>query len=119
MSYSAALPKPVVDSRSAALSKPRALRSAAFAPIRALVLAGIASIALAASPAAGKTLRFAFQGDLKSLDPYTLNETHPRHWAMSMKGSPSAARSWRIFAGLAERWEIVEPRAGASSCARA
>ena len=41
-----------------------------------LLAATIVSIvAFAMSPASGQTLRYANQGDLKSLDPYTLNET--------------------------------------------
>ena len=32
-------------------------------------------VAIAMSPASAQTLRYANQGDLKSLDPYTLNET--------------------------------------------
>ena len=41
-----------------------------------LLAAAIASIvAFAMSPASSQTLRYANQGDLKSLDPYTLKET--------------------------------------------
>ena len=38
----------------------------------AATLAG--TLALAVSPASSQTLRYANQGELKSLDPYTLNE---------------------------------------------
>ena len=41
-----------------------------------LLAAATASIlALAMAPASAQTLRYANQGDLKSLDPYTLNES--------------------------------------------
>src|SRR5437667_415689 len=49
---------------------------------RSLFAAATASIlALAMAPASAQTLRYANQGDLKSLDPYTLNEstTHAHH----------------------------------------
>jgi hypothetical protein len=43
---------------------------------RNLLAAATASIiALAMVPASAQTLRYANQGDLKSLDPYTLNES--------------------------------------------
>ena len=35
----------------------------------------VAVAAFAMSPASSQTLRYANQGDLKSLDPYTLKET--------------------------------------------
>jgi peptide/nickel transport system substrate-binding protein len=43
---------------------------------QSLLAATIVSIvAFAMSPASSQTLRYANQGDLKSLDPYTLKET--------------------------------------------
>jgi peptide/nickel transport system substrate-binding protein len=42
----------------------------------AATLAG--ALALAVSPASSQTLRYANQGELKSLDPYTLNESRSR-----------------------------------------
>ena len=55
--------------------------------IKTLAVAGALAFALAATPAAAKTFRYAFQGDLNALDPYTLNETlHARApWAMSWR----------------------------------
>ena len=44
--------------------------------IRTVLLAAAAATLVAtALPAAANSLRYANQGDLKSLDPYTLNET--------------------------------------------
>src|SRR6516162_3383500 len=44
--------------------------------LRCLLAAAICSIvAMAVSPSFGQSLRYANQGELKSLDPYTLKET--------------------------------------------
>ena len=43
---------------------------------RTLLIVLVLSIALSiALPAGAKTLKFAFQGDIQSMDPYNLNET--------------------------------------------
>ena len=44
---------------------------------QSVAMAGALALALALStaPAAAKTFRYAFQGDLNALDPYTLNES--------------------------------------------
>ena len=60
--------------------------------LRKVLFAAAAALALSAGrrvgAASAATLRFAFQGDLKSLDPYTLNETftHRACSATSMRG---------------------------------
>ena len=41
---------------------------------KTLFLVLLLSVAIAL-PAGAKTLRFAFQGDVQSMDPYNLNET--------------------------------------------
>ncbi|MHB2167244.1 ABC transporter substrate-binding protein [Alsobacter sp. R-9] len=78
--------------------------------IRKTVLAVAAAVALLAVPASAKTFRFAFQGDYKSLDPYTLNETFTlaMHGAV-YEGLTKRGPKLEIIPGLAERWEIVEP----------
>lgn len=43
--------------------------------VRTWAVAGVLAVGLAATPASAKTFRYAFQGDLNALDPYTLNET--------------------------------------------
>ena len=77
---------------------------------RKTILAVAAAVALFAVPASAKTFRFAFQGDYKSLDPYTLNETFTlaMHGAM-YEGLTKRGPKLEIIPGLAERWEIVEP----------
>jgi peptide/nickel transport system substrate-binding protein len=78
--------------------------------IRQVVIAAAAALALLSAPAAAKTFRFAFQGDFKSLDPYTLNETFTlgMHGAV-YEGLTKRAPNLAIIPGLAERWEILEP----------
>jgi peptide/nickel transport system substrate-binding protein len=73
----------------------------------------IAAIGLAislAAPASATTFRFAFQGDLKSLDPYSLNETFT-HGVLGnvYEGLTKRGKDLKIIPGLAERWEILEP----------
>jgi peptide/nickel transport system substrate-binding protein len=73
--------------------------------------ATIGSIAaLAMSPASGQTLRYANQGDLKSLDPYTLNEsTTHAHLGQVYEGLIARDKDLKIIPGLAESWETPEP----------
>src|SRR5207237_4354016 len=75
----------------------------------ALAVAGLAWAGLAA-PASAATFRFAFQGDLKSLDPYSLNETFT-HGVLGnvYEGLTKRDKELKIVPGLAERWETVEP----------
>ena len=80
--------------------------------LRKSLLAAVAAVALAAlvMPASAKTLRYANQGDLKSLDPYTLNETTTNaHLGNVYEGLTSRGKDLAIGPGLAERWEIAEP----------
>ena len=59
---------------------------------RSLLAAAMASIiALAVVPASAQSLRYANQGDFKSLDPYTLNE------------STTLAHLAQVFEGLVRR----------------
>ena len=74
----------------------------------ALALA-IATASLTAS-ASGATFRFAFQGDLKSLDPYSLNETFTHGVLANVyEGLVRRGPDLEILPGLAERWEVLEP----------
>ncbi len=77
-------------------------KSAAFA---------LAALGLAiATPTQANTLRFAFQGDLKALDPYTLNETFTLGMLGNVyEGLTKRDKDLTIIPGLAERWEIAEP----------
>ena len=66
--------------------------------------------AMAAQPAGAVTFRYAFQGDIKSLDPYTLKETFTigAHGAV-YEGLTARDKTLKIIPGLAERWETPEP----------
>src|SRR5947209_19249597 len=81
-------------------------------PIRqTLVAATIASIAsFAIVPVSAQTLRYANQGDLKSLDPYTLRETTTiAHHGHVYEGLTARDKDLKIIPGLAESWETPEP----------
>ncbi|MDB5591836.1 ABC transporter substrate-binding protein [Enterovirga sp.] len=68
------------------------------------------ALLLAAGPVSAVTLRYANQGDLKSLDPYTLNETTTiAHHGHVYEGLTKRGKDLAIEPGLAERWELVEP----------
>src|ERR1700747_935609 len=61
-------------------------------------------------PASAATLRFAFQGDLKSLDPYSLNEGFTLGVLGNVyEGLTKRGKNLEIIPGLAERWEVIEP----------
>src|SRR2546430_10762941 len=77
--------------------------------LKTLLLAA-ALAAASFAPASAATFRFAFQGDLKSLDPYSLNETFtPGMLGNVYEGLTKRDKELKIVPGLAERWEIVEP----------
>src|SRR5690349_20044513 len=67
-------------------------------------------LALTMSQASAVTFKFAFQGDLKSLDPYSLNETFT-HGVLGnvFEGLTKRGKDLKIIPGLAESWEQVEP----------
>ena len=78
--------------------------------LKTLVVTGALALALAAAPAAAKTFRYAFQGDLNALDPYTLNESFTLGALGNvMEGLTKRDKDLKIIPGLAERWEIVDP----------
>jgi peptide/nickel transport system substrate-binding protein len=55
-------------------------------------------------------LRYANQGDLKSLDPYTLNETTTHaHLGQVYEGLTTRDKDLKIIPALAESWETPEP----------
>src|SRR5436305_5261268 len=75
----------------------------------ALFALGLA-IAAIAQPAAAATFRFAFQGDLKSLYPYSLNESFTLGVLGNIyEGLTRRGKNLEIIPGLAERWEVLEP----------
>src|ERR1700758_5345787 len=76
-----------------------------------LLAAACASMfALAVAPASSQVLRYANQGELKSLDPYTLKETTTfAHHAHVYEGLVTRDKELKIAPALAESWEILEP----------
>jgi peptide/nickel transport system substrate-binding protein len=72
--------------------------------------AAVSIVAFAMSPASSQTLRYANQGDLKSLDPYTLKETTTiAHHAHIYEGLIARGKDLKIVPALAESWETPEP----------
>lgn len=77
--------------------------------IAGVIAAGLGSFGLS-SEASAKTLRYAFQGELKGLDPYTLNETFTLGALGNVyEGLIRRGPNLEIMPGLAERWETPEP----------
>ena len=74
-----------------------------------LALASAALLGATALGAQAATLRYANQGDLKSLDPYTLNETTANaHLGHVYEGLTKRGKDLAIEPGLAESWEILD-----------
>jgi peptide/nickel transport system substrate-binding protein len=62
------------------------------------------------SAAPERTFRFAYQGGINSLDPYTLNESFTLGTlANVMEGLIKRDANLKIMPGLATRWEMLEP----------
>jgi peptide/nickel transport system substrate-binding protein len=75
-----------------------------------LAAATISIVAFAFAPASAQTLRYANQGDLKSLDPYTLRETTTiAHHGHIYEGLVARDKELKIIPALAESWETPEP----------
>src|SRR5438105_12989609 len=80
--------------------------------IRQTLLAAttVSIVACAMSAASAQTLRYANQGELKSLDPYTLNEsTTHAHLGQIYEGLIARDKDLKIIPALAESWETPEP----------
>ncbi|TWH00632.1 peptide/nickel transport system substrate-binding protein [Mesorhizobium sp. J18] len=77
---------------------------------RAAVVAGALTAATLAASAQEKTLRFAFQGTLNALDPYSLNETFTLGMLGNVyEGLTKRDKNLEIIPGLAESWEQLDP----------
>lgn len=64
---------------------------------------------LGAAPASAVTLRFASQTDIKSLDPYTTNQTSINaHLSHVYEGLTARGKDLAIEPSLAERWEVLD-----------
>ena len=58
-----------------------------------------------------KTLRFAFQGELKSVDPYQINESFSESVNMAVyEGLVRRGPDMKLQPCLATSWEILDPR---------
>jgi peptide/nickel transport system substrate-binding protein len=80
--------------------------------VRPILLAATTAsiVAFAFVPASAQTLRYANQGDLKSLDPYTLRETTTiAHHGHVYEGLVGRDKELKIVPALAESWETPEP----------
>src|SRR6185295_20397193 len=70
----------------------------------------LATVAFAVVPASAQTIRYANQGVLNSLDPYTLNEsTTHAHLGNVYEGLIGRDKDLKIIPLLAEKWETPEP----------
>ena len=80
--------------------------------VKTLLIASVVALGLNAgtTSADAKTFRYAFQGDLNALDPYSLNETFTLGAVGNiMEGLTKRDKDLKIIPGLAERWEIIDP----------
>src|SRR6201986_1311732 len=78
--------------------------------VRQTLLAATTVSLFAFAPASAQTLRYANQGDLKSLDPYTLRETTTiAHHGHVYEGLVGRDKELKIVPALAESWETPEP----------
>src|ERR1700712_1323656 len=78
--------------------------------VRQTLLAVTTVWLFAFAPASAQTLRYANQGDLKSLDPYTLRETTTiAHHGHVYEGLIARDKDLKVVPGLAESWETPEP----------
>jgi peptide/nickel transport system substrate-binding protein len=81
-------------------------------PVRQNLLAAtfVSVVAFAVSPASSQVLRYANQGELKSLDPYTLKETTTiAHHAHVYEGLVTRDKVLKTVPALAESWETLDP----------
>ncbi|MEQ8297838.1 MAG: ABC transporter substrate-binding protein [Nitratireductor sp.] len=77
---------------------------------RKVALAAAGAGLLLGSTAHAETLRFAFQGTLNALDPYSLNETFTLGMLGNVyEGLTKRDKDLKIIPGLAESWEVVDP----------
>jgi len=80
--------------------------------VRQNLLAAVCAsmVAFAVSPASSQVLRYANQGELKSLDPYTLKETTTiAHLSHAYEVLVTRDKDLKIIPALAESWETPEP----------
>src|SRR5437764_8796851 len=77
--------------------------------LRTIILV-LALAAVSVAPASAATVRFAFQGELKSLDSYSLNESFTLGMLGNVyEGLTKRDKELKIIPALATNWEQVEP----------
>ncbi|MBV9138871.1 MAG: ABC transporter substrate-binding protein, partial [Hyphomicrobiales bacterium] len=78
-----------------------------------LALAALGAVAIISGPvpqANAKTLRFAFQGELKAVDPYAINESFSLSVnAAVYEGLIRRGQDMKIEPCLATSWETLDP----------
>ncbi len=75
----------------------------------AATIALVAGSGFSAPAQAQQTLRWAFQGNLNTLDPYGINETTTLGLQGNVyEGLTKRDKDLKIIPGLAERWEILD-----------
>jgi peptide/nickel transport system substrate-binding protein len=78
--------------------------------LRLVTMIAALAAAVFVTPVDAKTFRFAFQGDLNALDPYSLNETFTLGTLGNvMEALVTRDKNLKIAPALAVSWEIVEP----------
>jgi len=84
------------------------LKKLIAASVFAAVSGGLAP-ALVSPASAQQTLRYAFQGNLNTLDPHSLNETTTLGLQGNVyEGLIKRDKDLKIIPGLAERWEVLD-----------
>jgi len=79
--------------------------------MKRLLLAMAAAMALIATQSAAETFRFAFQGDVQSLDPHGLNETFTLGFLGNIyEGLTHYDKDLKLEPGLATSWENTSPK---------
>jgi len=92
------------------VSEIRLSRSALKTLARGVSAAAVATLAFALPAQAANVFRFAFQGDLKSLDPYSLKESFTEGMQQAAYESlVTLDKNLKFAPGLAESWETPEP----------
>ena len=78
--------------------------------VQSALSVAVLALGLAVAPASAKTFRFAFIGDYKALDPYSLNESFSIALHENVyEGLLTRDKNLKLAPALAESWEIVEP----------
>jgi peptide/nickel transport system substrate-binding protein len=75
-----------------------------------MITVWIAAFMVVSTPAHAATLKWAFQGDVQSLDPHSLNETFMMGFIANVyEGLVRRDVNLKLIPGLAEKWEVMEP----------